>query len=408
VLFRFEKRKAVSVLEVGAVESDGTGTTYTWYNPTGDNLQLDLSGGIGTKLTILNSGNVGIGNSSPTAKLQITSTSAGAASVALFLNNNSATSSTETRIAFAANTNDDISTNRYSYISALNTSGSNGQALIFATNETGNAAVERLRIASTGAATFQSVNAKVNTGGWHVLIQDNTSMAAGVGGGISFNGYKTGTSAQGVYAGINGYKTNGTAGNELGGFNVWTSNGTNLVKQLDITDTGAATFTSSVTATAFTAGGAGSGGAGTLTVRNDGGIPASIANEAITGTLIRFSGNGLGVLGSISHNGTNVAYNTSSDYRLKEDLQEIKGLERVQDIKVYDYKWKSFDSRMDGVLAHELAEVLPYAVYGVKDEVDEDGNDKMQGVDYSKLVPIMIKAIQEQQAQIEELKLLIK
>jgi hypothetical protein len=95
-------------------------------------------------------GNVGIGTNSPSAKLQIRSTSAGAANVALFLNNNSVTSSTETRIAFAANTNDDIATNRYSYISALNTSGSNGQALIFATNETGNSAVERVRITSGG------------------------------------------------------------------------------------------------------------------------------------------------------------------------------------------------------------------------------------------------------------------
>ena len=50
---------------------------------------------------------------------------------------------------------------------------------------------------------------------------------------------------------------------------------------------------------------------------------------------------------------------------------------------------------MDGVIAHELAEVLPYAVHGEKDA------EEMQGVDYSKIVPIMIKAIQEQQAQIE-------
>ena len=59
---------------------------------------------------------------------------------------------------------------------------------------------------------------------------------------------------------------------------------------------------------------------------------------------------------------------------------------------------------MDGVLAHELAEVLPYAVHGEKDEVDEEGNDKMQGVDYSKIVPVLVKSIQEQQSQIESLK----
>jgi hypothetical protein len=107
--------------------------------------------------------------------------------------------------------------------------------------------------------------------------------------------------------------------------------------------------------------------------------------------------------GSISIAGTVTSYNVTSDYRLKEDFKEVKGLEKVQAIKVYDYKWKSFDSRMDGVLAHELAEVLPYAVFGHKDEVDEDGNDKMQGVDYSKLVPVLVKAIQELSEKVKKL-----
>jgi hypothetical protein len=67
-------------------------------------------------------------------------------------------------------------------------------------------------------------------------------------------------------------------------------------------------------------------------------------------------------------------------------------------IKVYDFKWKADGSRMDGVIAHELAEVLPYAVQGEKDA------EEMQQVDYSKLVPIMIKAIQELKLEIEQLK----
>ena len=105
-------------------------------------------------------------------------------------------------------------------------------------------------------------------------------------------------------------------------------------------------------------------------------------------------------IGGIARVGTTnaVAFNTSSDYRLKEDLKEIKGLEKVCAIKVYDFKWKDNIARMDGVLAHELQEVLPYAVTGIK-----DGED-MQGVDYSKLTPILIKAIQELKAEIETLK----
>jgi hypothetical protein len=113
-------------------------------------------------------------------------------------------------------------------------------------------------------------------------------------------------------------------------------------------------------------------------------------------------------VGNISVTTVLTTYNTTSDYRLKEDLQEFNGLEKVQAIKVYDYKWKSEESRMNGVLAHELAEVLPYAVTGEKDEVNEDGTDKMQGVDYSKIVPVLIKAIQELKTEIDSLKNQIK
>jgi hypothetical protein len=96
--------------------------------------------------------------------------------------------------------------------------------------------------------------------------------------------------------------------------------------------------------------------------------------------------------------GTATAYNTTSDYRLKQDLKDFKGLELISAIKTYDYEWKSNKTRMYGVLAHELSEVIDYAVTGVK-----DGKD-MQQVDYSKIVPVLIKAIQEQQTQIEQLK----
>jgi hypothetical protein len=100
-----------------------------------------------------------------------------------------------------------------------------------------------------------------------------------------------------------------------------------------------------------------------------------------------------GAAGNIQINSSSVLFTSSSDYRLKEDLKEIKGLEKVSAIKVYDFKWKNEELRTDGVLAHELAEVLPYAVTGIKD------GDDMQGVDYSKLVPVLVKAIQELSAE---------
>ena len=108
--------------------------------------------------------------------------------------------------------------------------------------------------------------------------------------------------------------------------------------------------------------------------------------------------NGNGTVGSIVTSGSATAFNTSSDYRLKEDLKDFDGLDKVSKIPVYDFKWKVDDSRSYGVLAHELQKVLPDAVSGEKDE------EEMQSVDYSKIVPLLIKSIQELKAEVELLK----
>jgi hypothetical protein len=95
-------------------------------------------------------------------------------------------------------------------------------------------------------------------------------------------------------------------------------------------------------------------------------------------------------------------FNGPSDYRLKEDFRSFNGLNILNNITVYDFKWKDVDGiegkRAYGVKAHELQEQMPSAVTG-----ERDGN-KMQKVDYSKLVPILIKSIQELKAEIEILK----
>jgi hypothetical protein len=122
--------------------------------------------------------------------------------------------------------------------------------------------------------------------------------------------------------------------------------------------------------------------------------------------------NGNGAVGSIFTNGTSTAYNTSSDYRLKEDCQPLEGaLNRVDYLKPINFAWKVDGSRVDGFLAHQVAEVVPEAINGEKDAVDEKGNPIYQGIDQSKLVPLLTAAIQElkeivdnQQQQINDLK----
>jgi hypothetical protein len=138
--------------------------------------------------------------------------------------------------------------------------------------------------------------------------------------------------------------------------------------------------------------------------------------------------------GSITSNGSATAYNTSSDYRLKEDDVPMTGAtERVKALRPINFAWKSDGSRVDGFLAHEAAEVVPECVTGTKDAMrdekyevtpaveevrDEDGNvtteavaavmgtrsvPDYQGIDQSKLVPLLTAALQEAITKIEDL-----
>ena len=116
-----------------------------------------------------------------------------------------------------------------------------------------------------------------------------------------------------------------------------------------------------------------------------------------TRTQIAFYNSPTALIGTISSAGTSTAYNTTSDYRLKEDLQDFNGLDKVSKIKMYDFKWKTDESRSYGAMAHELQEVLPQAVTGEKDA------EENQMVDYSKIVPLLVKSIQELTAKVEML-----
>jgi hypothetical protein len=107
-------------------------------------------------------------------------------------------------------------------------------------------------------------------------------------------------------------------------------------------------------------------------------------------------------VGGITTNGTNTSYNTSSDYRLKHDMQPLTGgLATIGALKPSTYKWKSNDSYGEGFIAHELAEHIPLAVTGEKDGLNENGSIKPQGVDYSKIVVHLVAAVQELSAKLE-------
>jgi hypothetical protein len=114
---------------------------------------------------------------------------------------------------------------------------------------------------------------------------------------------------------------------------------------------------------------------------------------------IYFNNTSDSTVGGIIINASTTTYATSSDYRLKENVAPMTGaLAKVLELNPVTYTWKADDSAGEGFIAHELQEVAPYAVTGEKD------GEKMQGVDYGKLTPILTAALQEAIAEIQSLK----
>ena len=128
------------------------------------------------------------------------------------------------------------------------------------------------------------------------------------------------------------------------------------------------------------------------------GIAMKNTSSANNGNYMVFVNSTGGGTGSISQTGaTTILFVATSDYRLKDNILPIQNaIDRVMKIKPVTYNWKNTNNEIgEGFIAHELQEIVPLAVIGVKDEMNEDGTIKSQGIDYGKLTPLLVKAIQE-------------
>jgi hypothetical protein len=145
-------------------------------------------------------------------------------------------------------------------------------------------------------------------------------------------------------------------------------------------------------------------GQASIGMQTEGNATQIVVNRTTSdGTIVDLRRNNVTV-GTIAVTTTATAYNTSSDYRLKESAKPlVGGLARVNALKPSTYNWKANGSAGEGFIAHELAEVVPLAVTGDKDAVDADGKPAYQGVDLSKIVPILVAAIQELTARVQTL-----
>jgi hypothetical protein len=157
------------------------------------------------------------------------------------------------------------------------------------------------------------------------------------------------------------------------------------------------------------------GEAGIVSIKGGNGIGIEATGNGSSAINAKYSGTATGyfgyfkygttLVGTIASTGVgNCTFNQVSDYRLKQEVQPlIGGLARILSLKPSVYKWKANGSAGEGFLAHELSVGVPFAVTGEKDAVDKNGDINPQQVDLSKIVPILVAAIQELTARVQTL-----
>jgi hypothetical protein len=236
------------------------------------------------------------------------------------------------------------------------------------------------------------VKSRGTTAGSFTLVSDGDGIGA-----LSFNG--TDGSAALVGAAISAFVDGTPGANDMPGrlvFSTTADGAASPTERMRITNNGeiltntTSPYSVSLCTTDFN-----SASQFGLTLRDTG--------SAIDANMMYFykSGN---VRGNITTTATATSFNTSSDYRLKQDVVPIENASsRVQQLRPVNFAWAETGSRCDGFLAHEAQAVVPQSVTGEKDAVDADGNPVYQGIDQSKLVPLLTAALQEAIAKIETL-----
>ena len=197
--------------------------------------------------------------------------------------------------------------------------------------------------------------------------------------------------------------------------------GSSLTERARITSTGDFLSNTTTAVSSFYNGASGlgfgysAGGYGAV-VRTATNTPLYISTTGSGNTRFIEFYNGTTVRGGINWNGSTLSAVTGSDYRLKENIAPIQNaLTRINTLNPVSYDMIDTGVSGEGFLAHEAQTVIPYAVIGTKDEVyeadnvpeekeDQIGQPKYQMMDYAKLTPLLVKAVQEQQTIIDDLK----
>jgi hypothetical protein len=370
---------------------------------------------------------VGIGTSSPQQKLHIFQTEGGVGAKHATI-----------RLGGYLNTGAEISAYRYD-------GNSNNQGLIFSTHDSTNGIVERMRIDSAGnvgigtdsPSADLSIGRNGNATGGNIQLGVDTNNANKY-AAITTKAYASDAQPKGfinvasqAYSGNNQTFIGGglaelDASTEIRFYTAAGANTTNGTERMRIDGSGnllvGTTSTNpgqnnSTTGTFIS-------NAGRLMINNAG--SDNIMGRNTNGVLLSIRRAGSEV-GSINVTASSTAYNTSSDYRLKENLvTDWDATTRLKQLNPLRFNFiADADTTVDGFLAHEVQDIVPEAITGTKDAMkdeeyevtpavlDDDGNvvteavmgtrsvPDYQGIDQSKLVPLLTKALQEQQSLIE-------
>jgi len=307
----------------------------------------------------LKDGNVGIGDTSPAAKLEIKQ---GSSNWYEGIRINRSDNATQ----FGTFSNNGGAT----FIGAADTTGSDNNAILFVNSTNGTTYTERVRIASDGALVVNNSggNAQIYLGG--TSGTSRMYLARSGSDTLLFN----------VSDGHMRFGTNNTERMRI------ESNG-----DICIGTTGALRGSERISISG--------GNADTIFTYTHAACIVARKASFTNGFFFLFEANNGTAIGSVTSNGSSTTYNTSSDYRLKENIKPMKnGLDRLNKLNPVSFDWKETGINSEGFLAHEVDEVFSDCVYGEKD------GDEIQSMDYGRITPLLVKAIQEQQTIIEDLK----
>ncbi len=392
-------------VEAGSASSPGlyfTGDINTGiYSPGAD--QFGISTGGTSRLVIDASGNInmdsgtvyvdaannrlGIGSNSPSGQLDV------AGSLGTF---RVGTSGAE--VFFTRNENNDFRANGGSS-AAISIGGQSHVRFL-----TGSGFDERARIDSSGRLLVGTSTAGAGTSGITVqgspglftLQRDATPSGAGTSlGTINFSNTAPGTGAQISCESDAAWGSNDYPGRLV--FSTTADGASSPTERMRISNDGRIAINSTTSGGNYIVYLTCASGTGGMTIK---------AFNTSTNYPLSFENSSGTQVGTISVTTTATAYNTSSDYRLKENVVPLTGaVDRLSQLQVHRFNFIADPDRtVDGFIAHEAQAVVPECVNGIKDAVDDDGNPIYQGIDQSKLVPLLTAALQETIAELQALK----